>query len=85
VGQGGEVLLREGEARPVRNPDPTLAAAPYLDDPDANDLRVLKELRAAGVVDATEVSKKSVDYLPKLLGERAVTVAIGGGLCRKPI
>jgi hypothetical protein len=36
--------------------------APYLDDPDANDQRVLKIFRGLGVVDAEKLSKRSTNY-----------------------
>lgn len=39
-----------------------LSCAPLLDDPDAADQRILRQLRALGVVDAGKLSKKSVDY-----------------------
>jgi hypothetical protein len=38
------------------------ACAPLLDDPDANDKRVLARLRQLGVIDAFKVSKASQDY-----------------------
>lgn len=44
------------------------ACAPLLDDPDANDKRVLKLLREQGVADAFKTSKASVDY-SKATGE----------------
>lgn len=39
-----------------------LACAPYLDDPDANDKRVLKAFQAKGVQDAFKTSKRILDY-----------------------
>lgn len=41
---------------------PDFDCAPLLDDPDANDMRVLKVLRKLGVVDAFKASKSKVDY-----------------------
>lgn len=39
-----------------------LCCAPYLDEPDANDQRILAAFRTLGVVDAHKLSKRSVDY-----------------------
>lgn len=36
--------------------------APYLDDPDSLDLRLLQAFRQLGVVDASKLSKRSVEY-----------------------
>lgn len=50
-----------------------LCCAPYLDDPDANDRRVLKRFRELGVIDASKLSKRSVDY----------SLATGPDQCRR--
>lgn len=39
-----------------------LCCAPYLDDPDANDKRVLKRMQQLGVIDAFKIGKRLVDY-----------------------
>lgn len=39
-----------------------LACAPLLDDPDKNDVRVLKLLRRAGVTDAFKAARRASDY-----------------------
>jgi hypothetical protein len=46
---------------PVK-PPLDLACAPLLDEPDKNDLRVLRILRRLGVVDASKISKSDVAY-----------------------
>lgn len=48
--------------KPPNSVPKDLACAPFLDDPDANDKRILKLLQAAGCMDAYKISKKSVDY-----------------------
>jgi hypothetical protein len=58
-------------ARDPRNPPRDLWCGPYLDEPDARDLVILRIFRAKGVVDAHKVSKISVRY------------GIGGDECRK--
>ena len=50
------------EAQDPENPPLDPWCGPYLEDPDENDLRVLKILRAKGVVDAFKQSKKSLHY-----------------------
>jgi hypothetical protein len=68
---GGQPLQYErGLAKGIKfceAKDPTKVArdydaCPLLDDPDANDKRVLKTLRSLAVVDAFRLSKASVDY-----------------------
>jgi hypothetical protein len=46
---------------PVKVPH-DLCCAPYLDDPDENDRRVLKRFQQLGVVDAFKLGKRMVDY-----------------------
>lgn len=41
-----------------------LACAPYLDDPDQNEKRIIKRFREMGLADAFKVSKETVDYSP---------------------
>jgi hypothetical protein len=54
--------LKRCELQTPRKVPLTLWCAPYLDDPDANDERVLEIFRALGVVDAFKASKKTVHY-----------------------
>lgn len=54
-------LKRCEQQTPTRVPV-TLWCAPYLDDPDENDLRLLEIFRELGVADAFKVSKKTVHY-----------------------
>lgn len=48
--------------RPLHNPDRSLAAAPYLDDSDRTDRKLLRQMRKFGVVDAGKTSKGAVKY-----------------------
>ena len=48
--------------RAAANPPKDLWCGPYLDDPDADDEKVLAILRAKGVEDAHKVSKETVGY-----------------------
>jgi hypothetical protein len=46
---------------PIKVPH-DLCCAPYLDDPDANDRRVLRIFQHLGVVDAFKLGKRAVEY-----------------------
>lgn len=50
------------ERNPLKNVAPDYACAPYLDDPDSQDLRTLKVLRELGVADAFKSSKAAAGY-----------------------
>jgi hypothetical protein len=54
--------LKSAERRDPENPPHDLWCGPYLDDPDANDKRVLAIFRRKGVGDAFKRSKKDVGY-----------------------
>lgn len=60
--RGLKKIIKYCEKKPVRSAPSDLAAAPYLDETDAPDKRVVKELIAAGVLDAAKQSKLSQDY-----------------------
>lgn len=50
------------EAKDPTKVPPDFACAPLLDEPDKNDLRVLKVMRKMGITDAFKVSKGPIDY-----------------------
>ncbi len=60
--RGLERIIKFCARKPVQVPPKNLCCAPYLDDPDTNDLRVLQEFRRLGVIDASKLSKRSVEY-----------------------
>lgn len=71
IGFGGSPLKYErGLQRAIKfceqktpaNPPHDLCCAPLLDNPDKNDLRVLKLLRQRGVADAFKLAKSTVEY-----------------------
>lgn len=65
-------LIKFCEAKtPVKVPH-DYACAPLLDDPDANDQRVLALLRKLGVIDAFKQSKRSLDYSTAIGADRCV-------------
>jgi hypothetical protein len=57
------------QKKPQRVP-PDYACAPYVDEPDAADQRILKLLKELGVQDADRVSKKATNYQPSAGAER---------------
>lgn len=50
------------EKKKLKLVDQDFSCAPLLDDPDKNDKRALKELRALGIADAFKKSKGPVEY-----------------------
>jgi hypothetical protein len=48
--------------KPLKHVDRDYACAPGLDDPDANDRRIIGDLRRLGVEDAFKTDKAAVDY-----------------------
>jgi hypothetical protein len=57
-----------------------LSCSPYLDDPDANEERIIKRMQELGVGDAFKVSKYDVDYGPVHSADRCSTCANWQGL-----
>lgn len=62
--RGLERIIKFCVSKQPRHVPDDLCCAPYLDDPDANDRRILAAFRALGVTDASKLSKRSVDYGP---------------------
>lgn len=60
--RGLKKIIAYCEKKVPQNPPHDLACAPYLDDPDSNDKRVLKAMQAKGVHDAFKTSKRILDY-----------------------
>lgn len=60
-------LIDETEAEDIRNPPLDLACFPYVDEPDARDLRILKRLAELGVVDAMH---QDGDFHPEKIGAK---------------
>jgi hypothetical protein len=60
--RGLERIIKYCERKPLKRVPHDYACAPYLDEPDANDHRIIKELQALGVTDAFKISKASVNY-----------------------
>jgi hypothetical protein len=50
------------EHKPIDHVPRDLCCAPYLDDPDENEAKIIKRFRELGVLDAFKVSKETVDY-----------------------
>ncbi len=55
-------LIKFCATKPLSKVPRDLACAPMLDDPDKNDLRVIKSLQRLGAIDAFKKSKGSLDY-----------------------
>lgn len=62
--RGLEKIIAYCEHKPIKKVRKDYACAPYLDDPDANERRIIADLRRLGVVDAFKESKELVDYGP---------------------
>jgi hypothetical protein len=60
--RGLRPIIHLAQHKQVERPPRALACAPYLDHPDANDIRVIATFRRRGVTDARKASKISVDY-----------------------
>lgn len=60
--RGLKAAIKFCESKPPQHVPLDLAVAPYLDETDATDQRILKELQALGVKDAEKQSKKSTKY-----------------------
>lgn len=59
---GIEKLIKFNENKNITHPPLDLDCAPMIDDPDANDKRVLKILQGLGVPDASKKSKETLQY-----------------------
>jgi hypothetical protein len=55
-------VIKFNETKHLTDVPLDLCCAPYLDEPDAEDKRALKEMLALGVEDAGKQSKEKVDY-----------------------
>ena len=60
--RGLERAIKFCLAKPLKTVAQDYACAPALDEPDANDKRILAELKRLGVTDASKLSKEDVDY-----------------------
>lgn len=60
--RGLERIIKFCLSKPPKLVPKGLCCAPFLDDPDSHDRRIIEELRKLGVVDAGKLSKRSVDY-----------------------
>lgn len=60
--RGLERIIKFNLSKPLESVPQDYACAPMLDDPDASDKRLIRELRRLKVLDAFKLSKKSVDY-----------------------
>jgi len=59
---GIEKFIKFNESKHITHPPLDLDCAPMIDDPDANDKRVLKILQGLGVPDASKKSKETLQY-----------------------
>lgn len=60
--RGLKKIIAFCEQKTPHKPPLDLACAPYLDDPDSDDKRVLAALKQFGVQDASKTSKRILDY-----------------------
>jgi hypothetical protein len=60
--RGLERAIAYCQRKPLKIVDRDYACAPALDEPDANDRRIIRDLRRLGVMDAFKADKKDVDY-----------------------
>jgi hypothetical protein len=57
-----EPVLHIVERKPLVRVHPQLDAAPYIDEPDRTDLKIISKLRRAGVIDAKKMGRYDVNY-----------------------
>lgn len=57
-------IIKFCEGKKLERVPKDYACAPLLDDPDENEKRIIKRLRALGVVDAFKTSKQNLSYRP---------------------
>ena len=60
--RGLERIIKFAQSKDPKRVPADYDVAPYLDDPDATDERLLKVFRALGVVDASKLAKRPVHY-----------------------
>jgi hypothetical protein len=61
-GEGLRKIIQYNEHKPLTIPPKDLDCEPHVDEMDSADKRALGEMRKLGVVDASKVSKASLDY-----------------------